>query len=144
MTQELSWIINQSTPKVPVEVLRHFRRFLERENQAKALAETYGLEVITPLAAVALFGISQPAIREARAKKNVKTLFTMRVTDRDVHLITLKSAKAFWIRNYNEERKERLEKNLTEMRDNGFTVAWRNMIFSILHAHPLFSLESDP
>ena len=64
----------------------------------------------------------------------------MWVTDREVHLISLSSAKIFWARNYKTQDLKDLENKLTVMRNNGLTVAWQGIVFNVLHKWPLISL----
>ena len=75
------------------------------------------VDVLTPLAAAALFKRSPNAVRTAVRKGRVETAFTLFVTNKDVHLIDLDSAVAYWGKN------ESYEVNLVKFKANGATIA---------------------
>ena len=76
------------------------RAYLETEKRRveaeKEKARRFGFELLTPLAAVTLVGISDAAVRTARLKGRVHAPFTMSVAGKDVHLLHLRSAIEYW------------------------------------------------
>ena len=73
-------------------------------------------EVLTPLAATVLFGISNAAVRAARLQGKVKPELTLSITAKDVHLINLESALRYW------RLPEAMQRTLTVMRSRGTPV----------------------
>ena len=125
------------------------RAYLETEKRRveaeKEKARRFGFELLTPLAAVTLVGISDAAVRTARLKGRVHAPFTMSVAGKDVHLLHLRSAIEYWGGGRSQER---LETTLNEMRDFGFNLWISNadgnggIGYNILHPHPLVSANS--
>ena len=84
-------------------------------------------EVLTPLGATVLFGISNAAVRTARLQGKVKPELTASITAKDVHLINLQSALGYW------HLPEAMEQTLTLMRSHGTPVAVGSEFYVILH-----------
>ena len=89
------------------------------------------VDVLTPLAAAALFERSPEAVRTAVRKGHVETAFTLSVTNKDVHLIYLDSAVAYWGKN------ESYEVNLVKFKANGNTISVDSAGYRMLHPVPL-------
>ena len=85
-------------------------------------------EVLTPLAATRLFGISNAAVRAARLQGKVKPELTVSITAKHVHLINLESALRYW------RLSEAMERTLSLMRSRGTPVAVGHQFYVILHA----------
>ena len=85
-------------------------------------------EVVTPLGATVLFGISNAAVRTARLQGKVKPELTASMTAKDVHLINLQSALRYW------QLPEAMEQTLTLMRTRGTLAAVGSEFYVILHA----------
>ena len=85
-------------------------------------------EVLTPLAATVLFGISNAAVRTARLQGKVKPELTASITAKDVHLINLQSALRYW------HLPEAMLQTLTLMRTHSTPVAVGSEFYVILHA----------
>lgn len=84
-------------------------------------------EVLTPLGATVLFGISNAAVRAARLEGKVKPELTASVTAKDVHLINLDSALRYW------RLADGMAKTLAHMRMRGTPVAVGSEFYVILH-----------
>ena len=87
-----------------------------------------GREVLTPLAATTLFGISNAAVRTARLSGKVRAELTISVTAKDVHLINLNSALHYW------RLREDMRDTLARMRRDGATVSVGSDFYNVLHA----------
>ena len=94
-----------------------------------------GREVLTPKAAMVLFGISDAAVRAARLHGKVKPELTIAVTDKPVHLISLDSALRFW------KLPDDMQGTLARMRQYGTTAAVGPEFYNILHADKVVKLN---
>ena len=110
----------------PMEVER------ERQRKEREKAKELGNEVLTPQAAMALFGISASAVRQARLAGHVETRLTCYVTDRPVHLLNLSSAVSYW----KDKRREDFDAALESMRDTGHLLGVDMTLFNVLHIRP--------
>ena len=81
------------------------------------------IEVLTPLAACALFGKSAEAVRRAAREERVIELFELWLTEKRVRLIELQSAIKYWARDPWPTYLEPLEEQLDRMRRNGVSVS---------------------
>ena len=105
----------------------------ERRRKAKEEARERGLEVLTPRAAVQLFGKSTEAVHKALHNNRVCAAFDLWFTERRTPMILLSSAIAYW--------GEPDAQTLDEMRENGLTLADSNVAYNVLHPRPLRSLS---
>ena len=105
----------------------------ERRRKAKEETRDKGLEVLTPRAAVQLFGKSAEAVHKALNNNRVWAAFELWFTERRTPMILLSSAIAYW----GEPDAQALEK----MRENGLTLADDNVVYNVLHPRPLWTLS---
>ena len=110
----------------------------DRQRKARKEARALGNEVLTPQAAMSLFGISAAAVRQARLAGHVETRLTCHVTDRPVHLLSLSSAIDYW----QYRKREDFEEVLESMRQNGHLLAVGMVLFNVLHTKPFVVWES--
>ena len=108
------------------------RQFREKE---RAMAE--GREVLTPQAARSLFGISGPAVRQARIEGHVRTPVTLEVTGSPVHLLGLSSAVEYW----GHRKRQDFDAVLMDMRENSCLLGVGWTFFNVLHTRPLVRLD---
>lgn len=81
---------------------------------------TKSIDVLTPLAACTLFGRSGEAVRRAAREGHVHTRASLMLTAKQIRLIDLKSALAYWGRPGGVGIPP-LEHSLQDMRAYGFT-----------------------
>ena len=92
------------------------------------------IKVLTPIAACFLFGRSGEAVREG----HVRTPFSLAFTAKEVRLIDLRSAEAYW----GTERGtgyEPWETEVDRMRGYGTVIQVHETEYAILHPYPLIS-----
>ncbi len=121
------------------ETKMFWERWDQQVKEAKAIAQEYGFEVLTPLAAVNLFNITPAAVRAARNTDKVHAPFALWITDREVELIDLQSALDYWRRHVDPPE---LKDQLKNMRENGHTLAVDQTVYNVLHVRPLVSLSN--
>lgn len=96
------------------------------------------IEVLTPIAACVLFGRSGEAVRRAVREGHVRTPFSLAFTAKEVRLIDLQSAAAYW----STERGIGLapwETEIAEMRRYGTVIQVHETEYAILHPYPLIA-----
>ena len=93
-----------------------------------------GREVLTPLAAAALFDISEATVRIARLRGFVATALDLRVTGKPVYLLLLDSAIRYW------GEPDDLEARLDEYRANGTTMSVGTLFYNILHPESIVTI----
>ena len=91
-----------------------------------------GRELLTPMAAAKLFGISLAAVRMARTHGHIDTYVRLSVTGKPVELILLQSALRYWRKTAND-----IEDALNSFRRNGTTMAIDAEFFNVLHSEPV-------
>ena len=106
---------------------------LERQRRAKEEAKTWGLEVLTPQAAMSLFGISASAVRQARLGGHVNCQFRFDLTERPLYLIHLGSAVEYW----QDKKRDDFDEVLEEMRENGHILGYGQIGYNVLHVKPI-------
>ena len=111
---------------------------LERQRAAKERAKEYGLEVLTPQAAMSLFGISAPAVRQARLGGHVLTRLILEITDKSVHLLDLASAIDYW----QDKKREDFDATLEDMRENGHPMGVGSSVYNVLHVKPIVRMDA--
>ena len=94
------------------------------------------IEVLTPLGACFLFGRSGEAVRRAVRKGHVETPFSLKFSAKEIRMIDLQSAIAYWAEAPWPFRPP-LDVQINEMRHNGITVRFDGMEYDILHLWPL-------
>ena len=95
------------------------------------------IDVLTPLAACALFGQSGESVRRAVREGHVETLFSLAFTGKELRLIDLQSAMAYWGTDPWPAYREPLYRELDRMRGYGVTVNFGVGDYQILHAYPV-------
>ena len=108
-----------------------------RNHAAKEQAREMNLELLTPLAASALFEKSPEAVRKAVRNGHVFVRFNLRATEKNVDLIRLDSAIDYW----GTQNSHDFEMRLNEMRDNGLTLSVDGLGYNVLHPTPLLTLR---
>ena len=108
---------------------------------AKADAESDGRELLTPAGAVSLFGVTNATVRTARLRGNVETGATLRVTGKDIHLLLLRSAIAYW-QPAPHRNQDAIRRELKRMREFALTIWLPPHYYNILHPAPLLGLTS--
>ena len=108
-----------------------------RHDAAKRYAAEMGQELLTPLAARALFGLSPESVRTAARKGHVDVPFTLDASGRDVQLIRLDSALEYW----NQRKPPDLTGELAKMRENGQVMSVSNVVYTVLHPVPLVRMK---
>ena len=87
------------------------------------------MELLTPSATAALFGITPAAVRQARIRRCVYSPCSLEVAGRPADLLTLESAVAYW--------GEASASTLDLMRDNGLLITIFGNTFNVLHPRPM-------
>ena len=116
----------RTPPRKPRRRRRERLRGDARSHDAQCQQEQR--EVLTPLAATRLFGISPAAVRAARLQGKVKPELTVSITAKHAHLINLESALRYW------RLPEAMARTLTLKRSRGTPVAVGSQFYVILHA----------
>ena len=95
------------------------------------------VDVLTPIAASTLLGRSSEAVRTAARKGFVQTAFTLCVTGKEVNLIRLDSALAYWGKPTGRGFPD-LDGEIERMRGLGVTISVDQVAsYSILHPYPV-------
>lgn len=94
------------------------------------------IEVLTPIAACALFGKSAEAVRRAVAEGHVKSRFELRFGARPIRLLDLDSAMKYWHRSSQPSLRP-IEDDLATMRFNSVVACAQLMRDGALEDDPL-------
>ena len=95
------------------------------------------VQVLTPLAACVLFGRSGEAVRRAAREGLVITRLALAFTSKQVRLLDLNSAVHYWGRGDRRKYRQRIEEEVTEMRNFGVTILYEETEYRVLHPYPL-------
>ena len=112
-----------------------------QRDELKRRAVEFGLEVVTPAAATALFGKSEPTVRGAAREGRIETEFTVHFSEKAVRLYSLASCIKCW--------GEPPAASLEFMRENGHVMYVSNAdgmgggSFLVLHPEPLVTLKES-
>ena len=136
---EKVWINGQLYPANLADTKPYVAAELKRQRKFKRDAKELGFEVITPEAAMSLFGISAPAVRQARLGGHVDVAFTLDVTGKAVHVLKLQSAAHYW----HSKKRPEFDDELERMREAGHMMGVRGLPYLILHVRPIFNWSDD-
>lgn len=109
----------------------------KRQREARRNAEERHLELLTPETASVLFGITLTAVGMARRNGNIYAPFVLDLSGRELHLINLESAMAYW---HNKKRPD-FDAVLADMRQNGHVMGFGSLGYNILHVRPIARLD---
>lgn len=99
------------------------------------------IQVLTPLAACALFGRSGEAVRRAAREGLVRTRLELLLTATPVRLLDLQSALDYWAENPWPAWREPLVSEVRRMRGYGLTVHAADEWYQVLHPWPLVDVH---
>ncbi len=100
--------------------------------------EVRPIDVLTPLAACALFGRSGEAVRRAAREGLVATPFSVAFTAKEIRLIDLSSATAYWGADQRSGH-EPFKTEVDRMRDYGVVIQFDEHQYAVLHPFPLIA-----
>ena len=109
------------------------------QREAQEQAKEHGFELLTPQAAMHLFGISAPAVRQARIGRRVHAPFTLDIGSHAVHLLDLASATEYW----RSKKRPDFDEILEDMRDTGHILGVSGIGYNVLHVKPIIRWEDD-
>ena len=107
----------------------------KREDEFRARAIAMGFEALTPAAAAALFGKSEPTVRGAARSGHIETVCTVKYSEKHVRLYRLKSCMDYWGK-FDGEMLEDMRRN-----SHPFWVGHRGGEWIVLHPTPLVTME---
>ena len=107
----------------------------KREDTFRSKAIELGFEVVTPAAAAALFGKSEPTVRGAARAGHIETVFNVGFSEKHVRLYRLKSCMDYWGK-FDGEMLEDMRRN-----SHPFWVGHMGGEWIVLHPEPLVTME---
>ena len=102
---------------------------------ASEKARRAGRELMTPKAVAELLGITDAAVRTARLHGRVESPFALRLTQKTVHLMGVRSALDYWV----GPGTELVDEHLDAMRRHGTVMALGGKFWNVLSDHPVDS-----